>query len=254
MSRMSEDLLGQIDFTQLAEQLGTDPDTAEAATQQALPMLLGSLASNAQQPQQRQAMAQAIEKDHDGSVLDTGNVLEAVDPRDGEAILGHIFGGRQNELVQALGTTSPGSSGLFAKLLPMLTPLVMAWLGKRMRGGASGGGGATGGGLGDILGDVLGGQVQEERKAQPDLGGLFDILGGGGGASGGGLDDLLGGLAGGQDAGSGGGLGGLLGGLLGGGAAAGGLGGLLGGLLGAGDSTDGDEERVDEVPDVKDIF
>lgn len=221
---MSEDLIQEIDMDRLAEQLGTDRGTAEQATRQALPVLLGTLAGNARQDGGADQIASAIQRDHDGSILEGDDVLKAVDPQDGEKILGHMFGGRQGEVVQALGATSQGSGSLFSKLLPMLAPLVMAWLGKRM-GGQSGGGG---GGLGGVLSDLLGGEVENERSSQPDLGGLLDVLTKGGGSGGSGLDDLLGGLG-----------------------RGGGLGGLLGGLTDE-QSSSGDGNK--DVPDVGDIF
>jgi len=76
-------------------------------------------------------------------------------------------------VAQQLGGLGGGlSSGLIRKLLPMLAPIVMSYIAKRMRGG----GGqqqanSGGGGLGDLLGGLL----------QSGLGG-----GGGGQSSGGG--------------------------------------------------------------------
>ena len=87
---------------------------------------------------------------------------------------------------------------MLPKLLPMLAPIVMAFLANKAFSGkkeAPAAQQSAGGGLGDMLGGLLGGGQQQ----------------------GGGLGDMLGGLlGGGQKQQSGGGLGGLLGGLLGG--------------------------------------
>lgn len=204
---MVDEILAQIPADDLAAQLGTDPDTAMDAARKALPALLGGL-SNEAQSGRGDALGAAVLADHDGSPLEQANPLAAVDTADGQKILAHMFGDQLGVVEQRLGGASRASSSIFSKLLPMLAPLVMAWLSKRM-GGALGGGGATqadksaerksgglgggllggggdsasaGGGLGDLLGGLLGGEVEKGKESMPDLGGLFDILGDGGGA------------------------------------------------------------------------
>lgn len=209
MASMIDEILSQIPADDLAARLGTDPDTAMDAARKALPALLGGLNAEAAGGG-GDALGAALQRDHDGSLLEAANPLAAVDTTDGQKILGHIFGDQQGQVEQRLGAASKGDSSIFSKLLPMLAPLVMAWLAKRM-GGALGGGGATqaeatdsggglgglgdllggvlgggggsgGGGLGDLLGGLLGGEVEAGKSAAPDLGGLFDMFGGGGDA------------------------------------------------------------------------
>lgn len=232
---MVDEILSQISPDDLASRLGTDPDTAMDAARKALPALLGGLSMETNTGQ-GDALGAALVRDHDGSLLDLSDPLNAVDTTDGEKIVGHIFGDQRNQVVDRLGASSRAGSGIFAKLLPLLAPLVMAWLAKRL-GGALGGGSslgsgqtAQGGGLGGILGGLLGGG------------------GGGQGGSGGGLGGLLGGLLG------GGGSGNAAGQATnvqseGGGGESGGLGGLLGGLLGREVET----ERS-AAPDLGDLF
>ncbi len=191
MDNMIDDILGQISADALAGSLGTDTETAMTAARQALPALLGGLTANAQSQDGLSSLSRALQKDHDGSLLDIQNPLERVDPTDGEKILGHVFGDRRETVERQLGGTGAGGQSLFSKLLPMLAPLVMAWLGKKLGGGAgldpSGGGRRppSGGGLGldDLLGGMLGQQTSQAQQQMPDLGGLFEmILGGAGGA------------------------------------------------------------------------
>lgn len=199
MTSMADEILSRIPIDELAAQLGTDPDTALDAARKALPALLGGLSSNVSGGG-GEALGTALVRDHDGSLLDRSDSLAAVDTADGQKIVGHIFGDQQGRVVETLGATSGADSSIFSKLLPMLAPLVMAWLAKRV-GGALGGGGAaaqdapksgggglgdllgglagggaaggSGGGLGDLLGDLLGGEVQKGKSSMPDLGGLF---------------------------------------------------------------------------------
>ena len=207
MPNMVDEILAQIPADDLAAQLGTDPDTAMDAARKALPALLSGL-SNEASTGGGDALGTAVLQDHNGSLLDQANPLATVDTADGQKILGHVFGDRQDQVVQTLGASSKADSSIFSKLLPMLAPLVMAWLSKRMGGalgGATqtdategGGGGlggllggllgggsdSSGGGLGDLLGGLLGGEVEKGKSEMPDLGGLFDMFGDGSKAGG----------------------------------------------------------------------
>lgn len=62
--------LGSDTIAKLGQQLGADSATTQQAVGAALPAILGALAKNAQSPDGAAALAGALEKDHDGSVLD----------------------------------------------------------------------------------------------------------------------------------------------------------------------------------------
>lgn len=232
----SDEILSKVSMQRLAERLGTDEDTARDAAEAALPALLAGMTRQAGDPAQRVDLAAAVRSDHDPGMLDDDDPLAGVDPDDGQKIVSHVFGedaGRvESELQGFLGGS--GGGGLMAKVLPMLAPLVMSYLARKMTGSTdqptsrstSGRSDSPsgGGGLGDILGSVLGGNRQEPPRPEPEpdsggglgsvFGGLFDGLGEDEDTGGGGLGDLIGKLGG--KAGSGGGLDDLLGSILGG--------------------------------------
>lgn len=190
-----DDLMAQIPMDQLAAQLGVGEQEAAAATRAALPALLGGLQANAQDPGGEASLRAALGQH--GAELDDGVDLGAIDTADGSRIVDHIFGDHREQVVDRLagargglgdllgGDQGGGGGGLLSKLLPLLAPIVLAWLSKKITGGgtptapADAGGTGGGGGLGDILGDLLGG------------------AGGGAGGSGGGITDILGDLLGG---------------------------------------------------------
>ena len=163
-----DDLLAQIPMSQLASQLGVDEQTAEQATRQALPALLAGMQANAQDPGGARSLAEAVDQHRDG-LLDGGVDVGQVDTGDGEKIVGHVFGGNREQVVNQLGTAG-GSGALMAKLLPMLAPIVMSYLARRLGQGGGGAAGQSGGGLADVLGGLLGSGGQS--------GGLGDLLGG----------------------------------------------------------------------------
>ena len=54
----------------LAKQLGADTGATRNAVSTALPALVGALARNSQRPGGAESLGRALERDHDGSVLD----------------------------------------------------------------------------------------------------------------------------------------------------------------------------------------
>jgi hypothetical protein len=208
----SDEILSQIPLDQLALQLGVDETTVEQAVRQAVPALLGGMEANARDPGGAASLERALGQ-HAGSPFE-GLDLGSVDTADGEAIVGNVFGDNSEQVINKLGGQT-GGSGMMAKLLPILAPLVLSWL----------------------AGKFLGGQGQSTVAGRST-----PTPAPAGGSTSGGLEDLIGSATG-SGGGSAGGLGDLLGGLLGGagGSASGSsasssdvLGDLLGGLLGAG--------------------
>jgi hypothetical protein len=179
-----DDFLSTIPLDQLANQLGLSEDEAGTAVRQAAPALLAGMQANAADPGGAAALEVAVGQ-HDPSLLDHLD-LGALNTDDGAKIVRHVFGADEEQVVNQLSGANGLSSGTLMKLLPMLAPLVMAFLSKQVKGGGAAQGAGEGG-----LGGMLGG--------------------------GGGLGDILGGLLGGGGSGGGGGLGDILGGLLGGG-------------------------------------
>lgn len=188
-----DEIVSQIPMSRLAGQLGVDEKTAEQATRQALPALLGGIQANTDDPGGAASFASAVDR-HDSTLVDGGVDLAQVDTTDGDKIVGHVFGGHRGQVVQQLGAI-PGIGGaagqeLIAKLLPILAPIVMSWIASKLMGGAATPAPpapsapaqvpAGGGGIGDVLGGILGG-----------------VLAGGAGGAAPNIGDLLGGLLGG---------------------------------------------------------
>lgn len=168
-----DDILSQIPIGELAGRLGVDEATAEHATRQALPALLGGIQANAEHPDGAASVAAALDQ-HDGNLVDGGVDLAQVDTADGDKIVNHVFGDHHPQVVNQLGGIG-GGDGLMAKLLPLLAPIVMSYLAKRLGGSA---GGAPDGGLGGLLGGLLGGGGEEGSRPGGLPAGLGDVLGG----------------------------------------------------------------------------
>lgn len=194
-----QELLNDVPLGDIAKQLGVDEATAKQAVTQALPGLLGGMAVNASSEEGASQLTSALKK-HEGAKF---KGLDEVDTEDGKKIVKHVLGDREQDVALALGAQGGGGLGdIIQKLLPILAPIVMAFLAKQLGGGGqSTQSSASSGGIGDLLGGLLGGDSGSNSVGD----GLGDLLGGllGGGSgssgnSGGGLGDILGGLLGGR--------------------------------------------------------
>ncbi len=137
MSNLVEQLSSQLSgpaLQALSQQLGTDQGTTNAAISAALPMLIGALDKNTNDPQGAASLQQALANDHDGSILnDLAGFLGSSDNGPGPAILGHIFGQKQPAVEQGVSKISGLDQSIVPILLQNLAPIVMGYLGKQQR-------------------------------------------------------------------------------------------------------------------------
>ncbi len=171
MDDLMQSIAAQLDggaLTQLSSQLGTDSRSTQNAVQAALPLLLGALAKNSASSGGADALASALDRDHDGSILDDlGGFLGGGASTDGAAILGHVLGAREPTVEAGIGKATGLGSDKIAQLLQMLAPIVLGYLGrqKRQQGLSS-----------DMLGELLGTQSARAQAQSPALGALASLL------------------------------------------------------------------------------
>jgi hypothetical protein len=200
-----EDLFNEIPTQEIAKQLGADEGEVNNAIRTLVPALVGGLQHNVQADDIDSSKLEADVDSHAASgLLDGGVSVDQVDQKEGDQIVAKIFGGNDSGAVaSALAGGGAGNSGLLKQLLPILAPIVLAYIGKQLAGGGGNSAPAqqpqqqaSGGGLGDILGSILGGAGGGGNNNNP----LGSILGSvlGGGQGGGALGDILGGLLGGK--------------------------------------------------------
>ena len=209
--------LGPDTIRQMSGAIGAEPRQTAAAVETAVPLLLGALQRNSASEGGASSLLGALDRDHDGSILDdlAGFLGQGPTASQGRSV-DHIFGDRRGGVENAVARRSGLGGQQVMQLLMMLAPLVLGALGRARR---SPGADSGAGGLGDLLGGAMGRMQQQSPGLGGMLGGLLDSDGDGSM-----LDDLLEqglGSAGGARSGGGGGggladLGGLLGGLLGG--------------------------------------
>jgi len=189
------DSLGNDGLDKIAGQVGMDKRQTASAMSALTPLLLGAMAKNASSADGANGLLGALDRDHDGSILDDlGGFLGGGQSSSiGEGILKHVLGGNRGGVESGLANKMGVNAGTIAKLLPILAPMVMAYLGKQKR-SAGGNSGFNSDGIGGLLGQLAGGSRSAQNDGL-DIGDLFDMVGGlsGGGRSQGG-GGLLGGL------------------------------------------------------------
>lgn len=162
------ELLSQIPMDQIAQQLGVSTEEATQATKAALPALVHGMQANAQDPGGASSLEGALQQ-HAGKLSSGGLDVENVDVADGQKIVGNVFGGNTDQVVNQLGGLGGLNSGMIGKLLPLLAPIVMGWLANKFKPGSapagSGNAGSSGGGLGGWLSDILGGGGSDSAPA-----------------------------------------------------------------------------------------
>lgn len=189
-----DELFNEIPTKDIASKLGVDEGEVNSAIQTLVPLLVGGLQQNAQDSGHASNIEHAACSHAASGLLDGGVSVDAVDEADGSKAVAKIFGGNDTgQVAAALAGGGAGNGDLLKRLLPILAPIVLAYVGKQLTKGpaapASGGGG-----LAEILGSILSGGGGGNDNP---LGGILgSVLGGRQG--GGGLGDILGGLLGGK--------------------------------------------------------
>ncbi|WP_260262807.1 DUF937 domain-containing protein [Elizabethkingia occulta] len=183
---------------QVAEQaenkMGISKSQIIALLAVAAPLVISYLRNKSKNAADAEALNNALDKDHDGSILnDPSQALNRQD--EGGSILNHVFGSDKQNVENQLSQSTGISMDKIGPALAMLAPIIMGYIGQQKQANNTGAGG-----LGDLLGGIMGNATNEAQAS-----------------SGNPITDLLGSVLGGgnQQQGQSGGLGGLLGGLFG---------------------------------------
>jgi len=129
------DQLGGSAIRQISSKLGIDEKLAGPAISAAVPLLMGALSRNANKDEQgAKALSGALNRDHDGGILDNlSGFLDSDDRSTGDGILGHLLGSRRSSVESGLSRAVGIESNQSGDLMSMLAPVVMGALGKAKR-------------------------------------------------------------------------------------------------------------------------
>ena len=200
--------LGKTLINGASQQLGQDKGKTTTALNAALPLILGAMKNNAKTPEGAAGLLSALGNEkHGGGILDNlGSILGGggIDKdvmQDGAGILGHVFGGKEQNVANAVSKSSGLDAGSAMNILKVAAPFIMGYLGKESRQQKV----SDQNGVGNLLGGLLGGESNQQQSLVERLldadgdGSVIDdiagmVLGAGGNKKSSGLGGLLGGL------------------------------------------------------------
>ena len=135
-SQVGESLVGA-----LTNQLGgASQQQTSSGVNGAMSILMSALAKNAQSKEGASALGAALDRDHDGSILDDvagfingTSQVNNTRAANGDGILGHILGNSRGSAVESLARSSGLNSNQSSDLLAKLAPVVLGMLGKQKK-------------------------------------------------------------------------------------------------------------------------
>ena len=190
--QLNDQLIGQ-----LSQHIGAEPQQTASAAEGVFATILGGLANNAASEGGVNSLMVALDRDHDGSILDdlmgmVGNLANGTangNATNGLGILGHVLGDRQETAAAQIGQSNGLSAGQAMKLMTILAPIVMNVLGKAKSQGGLDVGSLVGmlmgsaqnaqqGGFGDLIGSVIGNVMSGNQQQANGAGGMLgSVLG-----------------------------------------------------------------------------
>jgi hypothetical protein len=195
-----DELFNQIPTQEIASKLGVDEGEVNSAVKTLVPALVGGIQENVQADHIDSSKLESdVAQQGASGLLDGGVSVDQVDAKEGDQYVARIFGGNDsNAVASALAGGGAGNSDLIKKLLPILAPIVLAYIGKQLTKNSAPAEpqsqSAGGGGLSEVLGSILGGAGG--GGGNNPLGSILgSVLGGN---QGGAIGDILGGLLGGK--------------------------------------------------------
>ena len=169
-------LIELIPIGDIAKKLGINEKEAKSAVKAALPTIVAGLTANAGNAEGAAKLEKTLAKHTSKSTK-----IDDIDEEDGKKIVNHVFGSKKEAVEEAAAAKSDVTKELIAKILPIVAPIVLAWLASKFLGGDSAktetkseAKEESSGGIGDILGGLA-----SSKEGQDILGGLLGGLLGG---------------------------------------------------------------------------
>lgn len=139
MASALDDLMGSLQSSdgigQMSRSLGVGEGDITQVLSGALPALMGGLARNATSPDGASGLLAALDRDHDGSIMDdlVGYLAGTGAAAEGSGIVRHTFGAKQGQVETALSRSTGVDQGSVAQILAMAAPMVLGYLSRQRR-------------------------------------------------------------------------------------------------------------------------
>lgn len=183
--------LGEEKVDEMSRSLGENKEGTLSALGNAVPLIVSAMARNTRSEEGANSLAGALDRDHDGSILDNlGGLIQNPEAGQGQGILGHVLGNKRPVAEKAVSERSGISLESAGKVLAIAAPIVMGLIGKKKRENNMDGGGIAGmlagiassqetddesGGTGSGFGSLVSGLLDRDGdgNVMDDIGGII---------------------------------------------------------------------------------
>lgn len=125
-------------INQVGQQFGLgDKGQANTAIDGILATILNGVANNASTPEGQTGLQKALDRDHDGSILDDlggflSGMVKPANPKtaNGNGILDHILGANKGNAAESISKASGIDTAKIMQMMAVLAPVVLGMLGK----------------------------------------------------------------------------------------------------------------------------
>ncbi|MBN2572003.1 MAG: DUF937 domain-containing protein [Ignavibacteriales bacterium] len=171
MENLEQQLLQQLSsegVDKISQKIGVDKNTTSTVLSAAIPLLVSALANNSSKTEGAESLHKALDRDHDGSILNNmEGFFSNPETANGAGILKHVLGNKQTVVTESLSKGSGVKSNAIAQILQIAAPLVLGMIGKKQK---------QEGLDTNNLSSFLGGQKEETKKSNPGIMGIVDGL------------------------------------------------------------------------------
>ena len=133
-SSLLESLLTQLGdggVEQIGRSVGLSSQDVGQVLAGAIPAIMAGLSRNADSHDGAASLLGALDRNHDGSILDDViGYLGGADTDDGAAILGHVFGDRRSNVERTVSRSTGIDMAKVSKIMMMVAPLILGAIGR----------------------------------------------------------------------------------------------------------------------------
>lgn len=136
MESILGDLMKQVtggdNLSSIAKSVGGDEKGVQSAISTAVPLLMGSMAKSASQPSSASGLMDMLTKSGSSDIMgNLGGLLGGSQQSAGSSMVNMLLGSQTNAVANSISQKSGLTSSVVSKLLPIITPMIMSYVGKK---------------------------------------------------------------------------------------------------------------------------
>ncbi len=131
LDQITSALSGSEALDSLSSTIGTNRSQTDSLLNAALPAVLGGISTQTKSPEGLAALTDLVDKDNGSLVDSAGDFFRQGDNTGlGSKLVTGLFGNRRGAVEQRIGNASGADLSSVTRLLPMIAPVALSWVGK----------------------------------------------------------------------------------------------------------------------------